>query len=87
MQHTRTICLTSALIALGLAGCASPGLNEGRELIAAGQTEAGIARLRAGLAEEPDNIELKAYYHTQPLNSWQLLLIGDPLYRPFKKLS
>jgi len=65
LQHTRTICLTSALIVLALAGCASPGLNEGRELIAAGQTEAGIARLRAGLAEEPDNIELKAYYHTQ----------------------
>jgi general secretion pathway protein D len=64
LQHTRTICLTS-LIALGLAGCASPGLNEGRELIAAGQTQAGIARLRTGLAEEPDNIELKAYYHTQ----------------------
>jgi general secretion pathway protein D len=65
LQHTRTICLTTAFIALGLAGCASPGLNEGRELIAAGQTEAGIARLRTGLAEEPDNIELKAYYHTQ----------------------
>jgi len=30
---------------------------------------------------------VEAYYHTQPLNSWQLLLIGDPLYRPFKKLS
>lgn len=65
MQPNRTICLTSALIVLALAGCASPGLNEGRQLIAAGQTEAGIARLRTGLAEEPDNIELKAYYHTQ----------------------
>ena len=30
---------------------------------------------------------VEAYYRTQPLNSWQLLLIGDPLYRPFKKLS
>ena len=29
---------------------------------------------------------VEAYYRTQPLNSWQLLLIGDPLYRPFKKL-
>jgi uncharacterized protein (TIGR03790 family) len=28
---------------------------------------------------------VEAYYLTQPLNSWQLLLIGDPLYRPFKK--
>jgi general secretion pathway protein D len=65
LQHTRYFCLTTALLALGLAGCASTGLNEGRELIAAGQTEAGIARLRTGLAEEPNNIELKAYYHTQ----------------------
>ena len=26
----------------------------------------------------------EAYYRTTPFNSWQLLLIGDPLYRPFK---
>jgi uncharacterized protein (TIGR03790 family) len=25
-----------------------------------------------------------AYYYTKPFNSWQLVLIGDPLYRPFK---
>lgn len=30
---------------------------------------------------------VEAYYRTQPLNSWQLLLIGDPLYRPFKRFS
>ena len=29
---------------------------------------------------------VEAYYHTKPFNSWQLVLIGDPLYRPFKKL-
>lgn len=56
--------LLTALVALNLAGCAGT-LKEGRELIAAGQAEAGIARLRAGLADEPDNLELKAYYHTQ----------------------
>jgi len=28
---------------------------------------------------------VEAYYHTKPFNSWQLILIGDPLYRPFKK--
>jgi len=28
---------------------------------------------------------VEAYYRTQPFNSWQLVLIGDPLYRPFKK--
>ena len=65
MQPTRYFCLISALIALGLAGCASTGLNEGRELIATGQAEAGIARLQAGMSKEPDNVELKAYYHTQ----------------------
>jgi len=28
---------------------------------------------------------VEAYYRTKPLNSWQLVLIGDPLYRPFKE--
>jgi uncharacterized protein (TIGR03790 family) len=27
---------------------------------------------------------VEAFYHTQPFCSWQLILIGDPLYRPFK---
>jgi uncharacterized protein (TIGR03790 family) len=27
---------------------------------------------------------VEAYYHTKPFNSWQLVLIGDPLYRPFR---
>jgi uncharacterized protein (TIGR03790 family) len=27
---------------------------------------------------------VEAYYLTVPFNSWQLLLIGDPLYRPFQ---
>jgi uncharacterized protein (TIGR03790 family) len=28
---------------------------------------------------------VEAYYRTKPFNSWQLVLIGDPLYIPFKK--
>jgi len=28
---------------------------------------------------------VEAYYRTKPFNSWQLVLIGDPLYMPFKK--
>jgi uncharacterized protein (TIGR03790 family) len=28
---------------------------------------------------------VEAYYRTKPYNSWQMLLIGDPLYRPFAK--
>lgn len=27
---------------------------------------------------------VEAYYHSKPFNSWRLVLIGDPLYRPFK---
>jgi uncharacterized protein (TIGR03790 family) len=27
---------------------------------------------------------VEAYYRTKPYNSWQLVLIGDPLYKPFK---
>jgi uncharacterized protein (TIGR03790 family) len=27
----------------------------------------------------------EAYYRTNPFNSWQMVLIGDPLYRPFRK--
>ena len=66
MQHTKLFVLLAALSgAAGLAGCASPSLSEGRALISGGATEAGLARLRVGLAEEPDNIELRAYYHSQ----------------------
>lgn len=31
------------------------------------------------------NCLVEAYYRTNPFNSWQLLLIGDPLYKPFGK--
>ena len=65
MKLTHTIGLTTLLLAMTLAGCASKGLTEGKELIASGQAEAGIARLRAGLTEEPGNIDLKMTYHTQ----------------------
>jgi uncharacterized protein (TIGR03790 family) len=30
---------------------------------------------------------VEAYYYTAPFNSWQLVLIGDPLYRPFKSVK
>jgi uncharacterized protein (TIGR03790 family) len=33
------------------------------------------------------NCLVEAYYLTQPFNSWQLVLIGDPLYRPFQRQS
>lgn len=28
---------------------------------------------------------VEAFYRTKPFNSWQLILIGDPLYKPFPK--
>jgi uncharacterized protein (TIGR03790 family) len=28
---------------------------------------------------------VEAFYRTKPFNSWQLVVLGDPLYRPFKK--
>jgi uncharacterized protein (TIGR03790 family) len=27
---------------------------------------------------------VECYYRTQPLNSWMMVLVGDPLYRPYK---
>lgn len=30
---------------------------------------------------------VEAYYSTKPFNSWQLVLVGDPLYTPFEKKS
>lgn len=30
---------------------------------------------------------VEAFYRTKPFNSWQLVLLGDPLYRPFKKAA
>lgn len=63
-------CLKILFVGLGilglsvLPGCASTGLSEGRKLIVAGKTEAGLERLHAALAAEPGNIELRQYYHT-----------------------
>ena len=65
MQRQNYLLLGLLLTGLsGLPGCASKGLTEGRQLVASGKTQEGLARLRAGLAEEPGNIELKQYYHT-----------------------
>jgi general secretion pathway protein D len=66
LQYAKLITLLVALLgAAGLAGCASPSLTEGRELLGNGATEAGLARLHAGLTEEPDNVELRSYYYSQ----------------------
>jgi general secretion pathway protein D len=75
LQLTRYVGLTIVLLAMNLAGCASKGLTEGQQLIAAGQAEAGIARLHSGMAEEPDNIELRMAYHTQRERLTNALLV------------
>lgn len=56
-------------------GCASKGLTEGRKLISEGKTQQGLQRLRAGVAEEPGNIELKQYYHTLREQTHNALLL------------
>jgi len=30
---------------------------------------------------------VEAFYRTKPFNSWQMVLLGDPLYRPFRQAS
>ena len=64
-RHPSILLLGLVLFSLStLPSCASKGLTEGRKLVAEGKTQEGISRLRKGLAEEPDNVELKQYYHT-----------------------
>lgn len=65
MKLTHKIGLTVLTLAIGASGCASKGLTEGQKLIDAGKPEAGVARMRTGLTEEPGNIELRMAYHTQ----------------------
>lgn len=65
MRHPKFLALSLLLTGLSvLSGCASTGLTEGRKLVAAGNTQAGLERLRAAMAEDPRNIELRQYYHT-----------------------
>ncbi len=65
MQRQNYLLLGLLITSLsGLPGCASKGLTESRKLLAEGKTQEGLNRLRAGVAEEPDNVELKQLYHT-----------------------
>ncbi len=34
---------------------------------------------------EGERTLVEAYYRTKPFNSWMMVLVGDPLYRPFGK--
>ena len=54
-----------AVLCLLLAGCASRAYLEGRELIAAGRAEEGLASLAEAVAAEPDKREYRAYYMRQ----------------------
>jgi hypothetical protein len=63
---------TSTVILLALVAVSEPYLHSFPE------PRAFFAELYQG------HCLVEAYYHTKPFNSWQLLLIGDPLYKPFK---
>ena len=57
------------LVALGaalLTGCLSnPAINDSRELLAAGQTDAAILRLADAVQKNPADNELRSAYHRQ----------------------
>jgi len=63
MRHT----LRSALLmaCLMLAGCASQAYLYGRELIAAGRFEEGLAQVAAAVRENPERREYRAYFLRQ----------------------
>jgi general secretion pathway protein D len=52
-------------IALLVAGCASQAYRDGRELIAAGRVEEGVARLAEAVREQPDAREVRTFYLRQ----------------------
>lgn len=62
--HAR--CCGALLVALVLTGCAThQSFNEAKDMIGAGQTEEGLARLERLVAEHPTNAEYKTYYLRQ----------------------
>ena len=62
MRPLRLLALCAAL----LAGClANPAINDSRELLAAGRTEAAILRLAEAARLDPGDNELRNVYHRQ----------------------
>ena len=56
----------AAMLLLGLAGCAGyQSFREGQTKLAAGDTEAGIGKLRDAMNKEPDNTEYRQTYFSQ----------------------
>lgn len=74
----RTFCGTFLLAAF-LAGCVTDrGFREAREMINAGQVDAGMLKLEQVLADHPDNAEYKTYYlRQQEMRISQLLKRGE----------
>ena len=70
--------LSSYCLLVLLASCSNPGLREGRELIATGQQDAGLARLEQAMRENPDDAEVRnAYYRQRELSVAALLACAD----------
>ncbi|MGE5384651.1 MAG: secretin and TonB N-terminal domain-containing protein [Betaproteobacteria bacterium] len=62
--HSR--CCTVLLLVIAIGGCATnQSFREAKDLIGAGQTDEGMARLQQLVADNPTNAEYKAYYLRQ----------------------
>jgi uncharacterized protein (TIGR03790 family) len=61
-------------------GCATIGPVYEPYLVSFPRPDAFFAELLRG--ERP---LVEVYYRTKPFNSWMMVLVGDPLYRPFAK--
>ena len=69
----------SAMVAIALAGCAGyHAFNEGQTRMAVGDTEAGLAKLREAMTQNPANTEYRRTFYTQRDSIvGQLLREGD----------
>ncbi|TNC96839.1 MAG: proteinral secretion pathway protein D [Rhodocyclaceae bacterium] len=71
--------LAAMLAALLLAGCLSnPAIDDSRQMLAAGQTDAAILRLADAARQDPADTELRGVYHRQrELAASRLLAAAD----------
>ena len=73
LAFTRALLLTAAL-----AGCASEGFRQGRDLVEAGNEDEGLERIEAALRADPEDREMRNYYLRHRAVALQRhLAIGD----------
>ena len=67
-----------AVLAACLAGCAAGPIQEGRDLIAAGRIEEGLAAMEQAVRANPRDVKLKqAYYRDREVWAQQLVMRAD----------